>query len=63
MQDFRLLDRTPRPPSWRARALQDFDCPPPPGGVAVHCRSCTAQCPEAVRQCVARVPLPTAPKR
>ena len=35
----RLLGRTPRPPSSWARALHEFHCPPPPGSVAVHCRS------------------------
>ena len=100
----RLLGRTPRPPSWWARAdggccllqalhrqrpppgqdspspqlvgprqwgqpspavatLQEFHCPLPPGSVAVHCRSCTAHCPQAVRQCIAGVPLPTAPRQ
>ena len=34
---------------WWARALQEFHYPLPPSGVAVHCRSCTAHCPEAMR--------------
>ena len=46
-----------------ACALQEFHCPPPPGGVAVHCRSCTDHCPEAVRQCIAGIALPTAPRQ
>ena len=33
----------------------------PPSGEAVHCRSSTAHCPQAVRQCNAAVLLPTAP--
>ena len=33
----------------------------PPGSEAVHCRSCTVHCPQAVRQCIAGVALPTAP--
>ena len=32
----------------------------PTGSVAVHCRSCAAHCPQALWQCIARVPLPTA---
>ena len=59
----RLLGRTPRPPSWWARALQEFHRPPPSGSVAVHCRSCTAHRPQAVWQCIAGVPQPTAPKQ
>ena len=57
-----LLSRTPRPPSWWAHALHEFHCPPPPGNVAVHCRSCTTYCTQALRQCVVGVALPTAPK-
>ena len=38
-------------PPARGRAhLQLFHYPSPLGGVAVHCRSCTAHCPLAVRQ-------------
>ena len=44
-------------------ALQELHCPRPPGGVSVHCRSCTAHYPEVVGQCVAGIPLPTAPRR
>ena len=46
-----------------AHALHEFHCPPPPSGVAVHCKNCTAHFPQAVRQCVARIALPTAPGR
>ena len=35
--------------------------PTAPGSEAVFNRSSTARCPRAVRQCIARVPLPTAP--
>ena len=38
-------------------------CPLPPGNEAVHCRSCGVHCPQAVRQCIAGVALPTAPKQ
>ena len=34
-----------------------------PGNVALHCRSCTAHCPQAVRQCIAGVAAPTAPRQ
>ena len=37
--------------------------PLPPGSEAVHCRSSTAHCPQAVRQCIAGVALPTAPRQ
>ena len=56
----------------RGSALQEFRCPLTPGGVAVYSRSCTAQCPPAVSQCIARevalptavgVALPTAPRQ
>ena len=40
-----------------------FHCPLPQGSEAVHCRSCTAHCPQQVRQCIAGVALPTAPRR
>ena len=29
----------------------------------MHCRSCTVHCPQAVRQCIAGVALPTAPRQ
>ena len=35
----------------------------PPSSVVVHCKSCTAHCPQAARQCIAGVALPTAPKQ
>ena len=38
-------------------------CPLPPDSVVVQSRSSTAHCPQAVRQCIAGVPLPTAPVR
>ena len=38
-------------------------CPLPPGSEAVHCRSCAAHCPQAVKRGIARVPLPTAPRQ
>ena len=34
-----------------------------PGSVALHCRSSTAHCPQVVRQCIAEVAPPTAPRR
>ena len=42
--------------------MRKFHCPLPPGSEAVHCRSCTAHCPQAPRQCIAEGPLPTAPR-
>ena len=33
----------------------------PPGSVAGHCKSCSAHCPQAVKQCITGVALPTAP--
>ena len=38
-------------------ALQEFQCSLPLGSEAVHCGGCTAHCPQAVWQCIARVPL------
>ena len=29
----------------------------------MHCRSCTADCPQAMRPCIAGVALPTAPRQ
>ena len=43
------------------RVAQESHCPLPPGSEAVHSRGSTAHCPQAVRQCIAGVPLPTAP--
>ena len=54
----------PPPPPHRqcGSALQEFHCPLPLGSVvAVHCRSSTTPCPHLVWQCMAGVPLPTAP--
>ena len=42
-------------------ALQELPCPLPPGSEAVHCRSSTARYPQAVRQCITGVALPTPP--
>ena len=50
----------PAAPRRCGNALQEFHCPLPPGSEAVRCRSTTAHCPQAVRQCIARVPLTTA---
>ena len=44
-------------------ALQEFHCPLPQGSEAVHCRNSTAHSRQAIRQCIARVPLPTAPRQ
>ena len=57
----RLLSTTPRPPSWSARALEEFHCPLPLGTVAVHHRSCPAHGRQAVWQCIVGIALPTAP--
>ena len=43
--------------------MQELHCPLFPGSAAVDCRSGTAQCPQAVRQCIAGVALPTAPRQ
>ena len=43
--------------------MQEFRCPLPPDSAAVYCRSSTAHCPQAVRQCDEGVPLPTAPRQ
>ena len=42
--------------------LQELNCTLSPGIWAVHWRSCSAHCPQAVRQCIAGVALPTAPR-
>ena len=42
--------------------MQENHCPLPPGSGAAHCKSPTAHCPQAVRQCVAGGPLPTGPR-
>ena len=38
-------------------------CPLPPGSAEKNSRRSTARCPQAVGQCIAGVPLPTAPRR
>ena len=43
--------------------MQEFHCPLPPGSEAVCCRRSTAPCPQAVGQCIAEGPLPTAPRQ
>ena len=43
--------------------MQELHCLLPEGSEAVHCRSCNAHCPQAVRQCMAGVALPTAPRQ
>ena len=43
--------------------MQDVHCPLPPGSEAVYSRSSTAHCPQAVRQCIAEVAPPTAPRQ
>ena len=53
----------PTAPRQWGRALQEFQCPLPPGSEAVHCRSGTAYCPRVVRRCIAGVALPTAPSQ
>ena len=50
------------PRTWGS-ALQESHCPLPLGSEAMRCRSCAAHWPQAVGQCVAGVPLPTAPGR
>ena len=51
----------PLPPGTEAVHCSELHCPLPPGSEAVRCRNCTVPCPQAVRQCVAGVALPTAP--
>ena len=43
--------------------MQEFHYPLPPGSEAVRCKSSTTHCPQAARQCIAGVPLPTAPRQ
>ena len=51
------------PTYWQSgSALQEFLCPLPPSGVAVHSTSSYAHCPQAVRHCIARLHMPSAPK-
>ena len=54
---------TPHCPGAVGSALPKLHCPLPPGSEAVHCRSSTANCPRAVRQCIAEVALPTTPRQ
>ena len=60
---WQCIVRVPAPaaPSQCGSALQEFQCPPPRGSEAPHCRNCTAHCPQAVKQCITRLVLPTAP--
>ena len=51
----------PTAPRQWGSVLRELHCPLPPGSEAEHCRRSTAPCPRAVVQCVAGVPLPTAP--
>ena len=51
----------PTAPTPWGSVSQEFHCPLPPGNAAVYCRSCAAQCPRAVRQSIAGVPLPLPP--
>ena len=48
-----------RCPTQCGSALQEFHCPLPAGSEAVHCSSSSPHCPQAVRQWIAGVPLPT----
>ena len=41
-------------------ALHEIHCPLPLGSGTVHCLRSTAHYPQAVRRCIAGVPLPTA---
>ena len=43
--------------------MQELHCPLFPGSAAVDCRSGTAHCPQAARQWIAGVALPTAPSQ
>ena len=42
----------PTTPRLRGSALQELHCPLPPGRGAVHCNSCTTQCPQAMRHSI-----------
>ena len=53
----------PTAPRHLGTVLEEFHCLLPPGSEAVHCTSCTANCPQAVRQCFAGVAQPTAPRQ
>ena len=43
--------------------MQEWHCLLPEGSEAVCCRSCTAHCPQPVRQCNAGAALPTVPRQ
>ena len=62
-----LLQRTASLPGHRAAELMSCTgsprVPGPVGTATAHCRSSTARCPRVVRQCIARVPLHTAPRQ
>ena len=49
-------------PQWGS-ALQEFHCPVPRSSGAMHCNSLYTDCLQALWQCIAPVPLPTAPKQ
>ena len=53
----------PTAPSCWDSVLQEVHCPLPPGSEAVYCRRSPAHCPDTVEQCIAGVPLPTAPRQ
>ena len=53
----------PAAPRQSGSVLQECHCPLPLGDATVYCRSCTAPCPQAMWQCEAGIPLPTAPRR
>ena len=44
-------------------AMQQWHCRLPVDSAAMHCRGSTASYPRAVRQCIARVLLPTVPRK
>ena len=50
-------------PTGRDTENCNLQCQLPIGRVAVHCRSSTAQCPQALGQCNTGVPLPIAHRR
>ena len=50
-------------PKLRGSALQEFNCPLHPDTEAVDCRHCTVHYPQAVRHCIARVPMPSASRQ
>ena len=48
---------------WCQVTRQELHRPLPPGSEVVYCGRSTAHCPQAVRQCIAGVALPTAPRQ